>query len=75
MPKKKRKKKTPGEVSKTQAIRVMDVLLIGPIMGLGGLALRKTNPILGSTLMLFGVTTTVYNARNYTATNEGMQRQ
>lgn len=65
----------PGEVSKTQAVRVMDVLIIGPLMGLGGLALRKTQPVLGSTLVLFGVTTTIYNARNFTRANEAMQKR
>lgn len=58
----------PNEVSKTQAVRVVDVLFVGPLMALGGLALKKSQPALGATLMLLGLATTVYNAQNYTAT-------
>jgi hypothetical protein len=75
MPKRKKHPASPGEVSKTQAVRVMDVLIIGPLMMLGGAALRQTQPVLGSGLMLFGVTTTVYNARNFTRANEAMQKK
>lgn len=75
MPKKRKDLNSPGEVSKTQAVRVADVLIIGPLMGLGGLALRRTQPVLGSTLMLLGVGTTVYNARNLAKTNDAMQRR
>lgn len=67
-----KKKPTPGEVSKTQAMRVADVLVIGPLMSLGGMALRKTDPLLGSALIALGVGTTVYNARNYVKANERM---
>ncbi len=78
MPKRKKRRKrrsSASEVSKTQAVRVADVLLIGPLMGLGGLALYKTQPLLGSGLMLFAVSTTVYNARNFTKANEAMQKK
>lgn len=71
---KKRKKQTPGEVSKTQAVRVADVLVIGPLMGLGGMALRQTNKLAGNALILLGVGTTVYNARNFAKANEAMQK-
>ena len=59
-----------NEVSKTQAVRVADVLLIGPLMGLGGLALKRTDPLLGNALILLGVGTSVYNARNFSATRD-----
>lgn len=49
----------------TQVIRVADVLLIGPLMMAGGAIARQQNTSLGNMLMLFGVTTTVYNARRY----------
>ncbi len=75
MAKKKKRRKKSGEVAKTQAVRVADVLLIGPLMGLGGMALRKKNPLLGSGLVLLGIGTTIYNARNYTSTNEALQRR
>ena len=75
MAKKKKRRKKSGEVAKTQAVRVADVLIIGPLMGLGGMALMKKQPLLGSGLILFGIGTTIYNARNYTSTNEALQRR
>jgi hypothetical protein len=50
---------------KTQRIRILDVILIGPVMIYGGLELQKSHPILGPVLSLFGIATIVYNGRNY----------
>lgn len=51
--------------AKSQAIRVADVLFIGPLMIWGGLRLREPHPIAGVVLGLLGVATIGYNARNY----------
>lgn len=51
--------------AKTQAIRIVDVLLVGPLMIWGGMALQKKHPIGGGALALFGVSTIGYNAANY----------
>lgn len=47
---------------KTQAIRLLDVFLIGPLMLWGGLRLRGVG---GYTLAAFGVATVLYNGRNF----------
>ena len=47
---------------KAQTVRVLDVVLIGPAMMVGG---AKVGGPLGAFLVLTGVTTVVYNARNY----------
>lgn len=59
---------TPYEVSETaksQAVRILDVIAIGPLMTWGGYTLRKQNPVAGAMLAFFGVSTILYNARNY----------
>ncbi len=58
------------EVQKSQTIRVLDVLLIGPLMVMGGNALRKQHPELGTLLAVFGITTVAYNAANFHATRQ-----
>jgi hypothetical protein len=51
---------------KSQPIRILDVVLIGPLMSTGGLVLwRSEQRLLGGLLIFFGVTTMAYNARNY----------
>lgn len=54
-------------VSKTQAIRVADVFLVGPAMIFGGrkLATKRSSRMLGWSLVIFGVATVLYNGRNY----------
>lgn len=61
---------TVEQVSKAQRIRVLDVLLIGPLMIGGGLAWRNERPALGLALATLGVATVWYNAKNY-ASNLG----
>ena len=50
---------------KSQPVRVLDVVLIGPMMIAGGRAWSKTRPWSGLVLSLLGVATIVYNAKNY----------
>lgn len=54
-----------NEVVKTQQVRIADVVFIGPLMIWGGLHLREDHPIRGTVLALLGVSTILYNARNY----------
>ena len=54
-----------NEVVKTQQVRIADVVFIGPLMIWGGLQLRDAHPIRGTVLALLGVSTILYNARNY----------
>lgn len=47
---------------KSQRMRLFDVAVLGPLMIWGG---AKAGGLGGAALALFGVTTMVYNARNY----------
>ncbi len=51
-------------VQKTQVVRALDVVLVGPLMILGGFDLQQRRPILGQLLSFIGVSTMVYNAKN-----------
>ena len=51
-------------IQKTQLIRAADVVLIGPAMWAGGLALYPRRPLLGGFLVVTGVTTILYNLKN-----------
>lgn len=54
-----------SETAKAQGIRVLDVVVIGPLMMWGGWRLRQDTPVAGAALAFFGLTTVLYNARNY----------
>ena len=57
-------------VGKGQLVRVLDVVLIGPLMFAGGVALSRTDkPLLGTLLGAFGLATVVFNARNWWLVN------
>lgn len=60
---------TPAEldrVQKTQLVRIADVLLIGPLMIIGGHELTKQDrPVAGNLLSFFGLSTMLYNAKNW----------
>ena len=51
-----------NDVAKTQSVRLLDVVLIGPLMIWGG---SKAGGAGGALLAVFGVTTILYNANNY----------
>ena len=54
------------EQGKTQAVRLLDVVLIGPLMTVGGLeAARCGRRWIGYTLAAFGIATMIYNGRNH----------
>ncbi len=53
-------------IVKSQPIRLLDMLVIGPLMIIGGGMLEKQKKhLVGIPLALFGLTTIVYNAMNY----------
>ncbi len=60
---------TPQELNltlKAQWVRVLDVVLIGPLMFAGGVALsRSARPFWGTLLGACGLATIVFNARNW----------
>lgn len=51
-----------ADEGKSQFVRVLDVVFIGPLMIWGGLKLRGLG---GYTLAGLGAATVIYNARNY----------
>lgn len=51
-----------GLGDKSQAVRLADVFLIGPVMVVGG---ARLGGVLGTILMGLGVATVMYNAENY----------
>lgn len=57
------------EITKTQAIRLADVFIIGPVMIYAGLGKRPPK-IVQTALIILGVLTILYNARNYLANQE-----
>jgi hypothetical protein len=51
---------------KSQPVRLLDVFVIGPLMIWGGVALNDSGrPYAGPILALWGLSTIIYNARNY----------
>ncbi len=50
---------------KTQQVRIGDVLVIGPLLVAGGIALGGKSALLGIALGVTGLATMFYNARNY----------
>lgn len=50
---------------KSQTIRLLDVVLIGPAMIIAGAEMQPRRPWLALTLGFFGVATIGYNAVNY----------
>jgi len=50
---------------KAQPIRVLDVLVIGPLMIYGSLVIDKKYRLTKTGLQIFGASTIVYNAYNY----------
>jgi hypothetical protein len=50
---------------KAQWVRVLDVLVIGPLMVAGGMSLTQKSPFWGVMLGAMGVGTMTFNARNW----------
>lgn len=68
----------PSEVSrvqKTQVIRVLDVMLVGPLMVMGGRDMGRRSPIMGGLLEFFGISTIAYNARNWYRVEQSMLKE
>ena len=59
-----------NEAEKTQAIRLADVFLIGPVMMYAGLGKRMPE-MLRLALFAFGALTIIYNGANYLALKRG----
>lgn len=60
---------TPLEVQKSQEMRLMDVLVLGPFM-IGMAMMSRPSPLLRVLLGAVGVGTILYNLRNYQLTRE-----
>lgn len=52
-------------IVKPQTIRLLDVLVIGPLMVWGAFALRRVHPVGAAALGAFGLTTVGYNTMNW----------
>jgi hypothetical protein len=60
------KKEKVDEYQKSQTIRLIDVFVIAPVLVYAGVKHRKDmSPMLSNALILFGVATAYYNAKNY----------
>jgi uncharacterized membrane protein len=57
--------------AKTQMVRIIDVVILGPVMIVaGGIVMQRERAgpgarVLGAVLVLFGAATIAYNARNF----------
>lgn len=60
---------TPIEVQKSQEVRLLDVLVLGPFM-IGMALTSRPSPLLRVLLGAVGVGTILYNLRNYQLTRE-----
>lgn len=60
---------------KAQPIRILDVVLIGPLMMWGGAQLRRSYPLRGDLLTLLGIATIWYNGRNYLLIEQGKESE
>lgn len=50
---------------KAQPIRLLDVVLIGPLMVYGGARLAEREALAGNALAILGLLTVVYNGANW----------
>lgn len=60
---------------KPQSVRLYDVFIIGPLMFWGGMQLRKKYPVRGKTLAWLGVSTSLYNGRNWWLKQRRLQKK
>ena len=61
-----KREETVIQVEKTQVIRIIDVVVIGPVM-IAAATNKHLHPALRISLAVFGVATMVYNGYNYHA--------
>jgi hypothetical protein len=64
-----------GTEIKAQHIRILDVVLIGPLMLWGGWRARNEAPLAGYGLAALGLATIYYNGRNYGRVRDQLRRQ
>ena len=57
---------------KAQWVRLADVFAIGPLMSYAGWLLRQQRPVVGWTMFVLGITTVLYNGRNYLRLREAV---
>ena len=55
----------PEPLVKSQSVRLLDVFVLGPLMVYAATKLPKRSRPLAYALGFFGVTTVLYNAKNY----------
>lgn len=66
---------TVTEVSKSQTIRIIDVVLIGPTLVYAGAVKSNLPKVIRGALVLFGVCTIYYNFKNYYETKKNLSKQ
>ena len=62
-------------LQKTQVVRALDMVFIGPLMIIGGYDLRQRRPILGELLSYLGAGTIIYNATNFWRVERALERE
>jgi hypothetical protein len=66
------RQETVAEFQKSQAVRLVDVFLIGPVCIYAGVKYYNTLPKwLGVSLITIGAATVIYNSRNYLINQRG----
>ena len=58
---------------KGNAVRAVDVWILGPAMMILGWQTRKTHPILGPAIAISGAATIIYNGLNYLLSERAVQ--
>lgn len=64
------RQETIPEYQKSQNIRLIDVLVIGPVLIYAGVKNSNLHPILRASLAIIGVCTIYYNGKNYLINNK-----
>lgn len=67
--------RVPGHMAKGQAIRLADVVLIGPLMFWFGYTSKRPPKSLRAAMMVMGLGTVLYNGKNFLAVNREMQQR
>ena len=61
-----------NQIVKTQKIRLIDVVVLGPLMVHAAMLIPKKHKAVRVSLGLFGATTIAYNARNWWRINKSL---